>query len=210
MTSRPAPTSSVKASAISATTRPLPKRRPAPLAVRVSPSRTAAASSRSAERDERPDSAEHADAERDDRREREHAPVDRDGGRARQLAAGEGDERADDPRREQHAERAAGGGEQHAFHGELARQVARPGAEREADGQFAAPRHARGEQQARDVRAGDQQEEEHGAEQHLERRAHAADDGFGVRADVDAVVVAELARQRVAERAHLGRGARAP
>ena len=45
MTSRPAPTSSENATAISATTRPLPKRWPEPLPVRASPSRTADASS---------------------------------------------------------------------------------------------------------------------------------------------------------------------
>ena len=45
LTSSPAPTSSEKATAISAMTRPLPKRRPDPLPVRTSPSRTADASS---------------------------------------------------------------------------------------------------------------------------------------------------------------------
>jgi hypothetical protein len=95
------------------------------------------------------------------------------------------------------------GPQQHALRRQLPREVAQPRAQGEADGELAAPRHARGEQQVRDVRAGDQQHQEDRAQQNLQRRSHVADDHLGVRADVDAVVVAELAREHVAQLAHL-------
>ena len=99
LTSSPPPTSSAKASAISATTRPLPIWLRCRCRSGYRASRTDAASSRVRMPQQRPEAAEDADADGDHRREQQHPPVDRDGRRPRQLVAGKDDERARAARR---------------------------------------------------------------------------------------------------------------
>ena len=161
-----------------------------------------------AQQQKRPESAEDTDGERDDGGKEQHAPVDRDGRRARELSPGQDEERSEYPLRHRETEDAAGQREQHALGGQLAREIALPRAEREPNRQFTLARETRGEQQIGDIRAGDQQDEEHGAEQDVQRRAHGSDDRLGVRLDVHAMIGRELARERVAQRSHVGGGAR--
>jgi hypothetical protein len=80
-------------------------------------------------------------------------------------------------------------------------------AECQPDRQLATSREPRREQQVSHVCAGDRQHQQHGTHQHAQRLADVADDDLVVRADVDAVVVTELHRERPAQRAHLGGGA---
>ena len=103
--------------------------------------------------------------------------------------------------------RAAGDGEDRALGDELPREIGRPRAECEADPQLPATRKTGRKQQIRDVGAADEQYGKDGPEQHPQLRPDGADDGLAVGADVDAVVVTELLRERLAERAHLGAGA---
>ena len=105
-TIRPAPTSSANAMAISPMTRPLPNVAP-PLPVRVSPSRSAVVSVARRSRSSG-DSPQTIPTTIDsDRRERQHAAVDLNRRGARQAVAGEHDEHAHDPDRQQQPERAA-------------------------------------------------------------------------------------------------------
>ena len=151
----------------------------------------------------RPQSAEHADEGGDASGEGEHAAVDVHGVGSREQVGGEHEEDPDDPRREQQPQRAAREREDEGLARELTRDVAIARAKREANGQLAPTRETGGEQKVGDVRASDQQDEEDRAEENLERRSDVADDDFVVRPDVDAVVVAELDRERPAQRAHL-------
>ena len=67
-------------------------------------------------------------------------------------------------------------GEQNAFHDELLEQRAEAGADGGADGDLAAAGFGAGEQEVGDVDAGDQEDEDDGAEEDEHGAAHAFDD----------------------------------
>jgi hypothetical protein len=105
--------------------------------------------------EQRPQAAEDADGDRHRGREREHPAVDGDGGRARKLVAGKGDEGHHGPEGEEDADRAACEREEQGLGGQLPREVTLGRAQRQTDGQLATPRQARCQQQVRDVGARD-------------------------------------------------------
>ena len=157
--------------------------------------------------DERPEAAHDADRHRHGGGERQDASVDLNRRRARQLSAGQRDEGPHGPagpaggpaRRRPPRARA------------LARAAARgplAGAQREPDGQLAPAGHAGREQQVR--RRSRTRSAGRAAPRPIstcsEPRTTA--DDLPIRPDVHAVVVAELARQRLSQRAHLGSLAR--
>jgi len=213
LTSRPAPTSSEKATAISATTSPLPMRRPDPLLVRaVGPRRTADASlrhppARGAARRRR----RHRRRWRRRRRTRRRGRRWRSSTHAGSCGARERHERLQHP-----GARARRRGAPPVSESSRASRVScrarslapAPSARRIASSR----RRARPEASSRfaTFRAGDQQHAKYGAEQHLQRRPHVADGRFHVRLHIDAVIVAELARaKRLSQRARMSTMARA-
>ncbi len=153
---------------------------------------------------ERPQSAEEAGRGGDAGREPQDARVDGDRRRARQLRAGEDDEGAHDPDGKQNAEGTARERQQQALDRHLAREIGGGGAERDANGHFAAACESGREQQVGHVRARDEEHAQHRAEEHAQRRPDASDRRLEQRLHVDAVIVLELTRECLAERAHLG------
>ena len=109
-------------------------------------------------------------------RERERAPVERDRLRARQRAGIEAQEAVEERDRGSDAERTAGEREQHALGEQMRDEPPASRAEREAHGELAPAAFTAREQQAREVRADDEQHEPHGAEQHRELGPNVADD----------------------------------
>ncbi len=138
---------------------------------------------------------------------RRRTSVDRDRRSARELVPRQHQEGAQDPLREHDAGGAAGERQQHALCSELTQEIALACAKRQTDRQLASPGEAGGEQQVGHVRARDQEHEKHRAKQDVERRANRAHHGLGVRLDIHAVVVGELARKRLPQSAHLAGGA---
>ena len=124
------------------------------------------------------------DRERDG--EREHAAVDRDLAQARQVVGGDGEQSVEREAREEQAESAADQREHQALGQELAQEAGAAGADRGAQRHLALARRGAGEQQARDVGAGDQQHEGDRAEQHHDRGPDRADHVIAVGDDVDA------------------------
>ena len=90
---------------------------------------------------------------------------------------------------ERRAERAAGQREHDAFGHELAQQPPAAGAKRGADRVLLLPRLGAREQQVGQVGAGDEQDEAHGALQHPQRGADAADDVVLQAVELQAVVL---------------------
>jgi hypothetical protein len=109
-------------------------------------------------------SREHGNAER----EEQHGGVQLDGVRARQHRRKLGAEDRQGPAREENSDRAAGDREQHRLGQHFADNPAAAGAKREPDGLFATPERRPRQRQVRDVRAGDQQDQPDGGEQHEE------------------------------------------
>ena len=89
------------------------------------------------------------------------------------------------PRRDQQASGAADQAEQQAFGQHLAQQSTPPGAERRSNRQLALPRGGAGEQQVRDVGAGNQQDEAHRTEQDDQRPLDVTHDLFVQRHEAD-------------------------
>src|SRR5215470_18294050 len=77
---------------------------------------------------------------------------------------------------QQHANDAAGQSQYRALGQALPDHPCAAGAERDARRELAVTRDRPGQHQARDVHAGDEQHQRHGAQQQPERRAHVADD----------------------------------
>ena len=100
---------------------------------------------------------------------RDHLPVDGNVREPREARRRQGLQEIRAPRRDQQAGGAADQAEQQAFGQHLAQQSAPPGAERRPNRQLALPRGRAGEQQVRDVGAGDQQDEAHRTEQDDQR-----------------------------------------
>ena len=99
-----------------------------------------------------------------------------------------GDEESGSPRGEHHAKRASGPGEHEALRQELAHQPSPSGTEREPDRQLRAPCRGAAEHQARDIGAGNEQEDAHGPEEHEQRQAHILHRGFQERHHLHAPV----------------------
>ena len=122
---------------------------------------------------------------------RDHLAVDRDGREPREARRRQGLKKLRTPRSDQQACSATDQTEQQAFGQHLAQQSAPSGAERRPNRELALPRGGAGEQQVRDVGAGDQQDEAHRTEQDDQRpldvthdlfvHRHQADSGPGVR-----------------------------
>ena len=117
-------------------------------------------------------------ADRDDRgqshRERQHRPAQRHLVESRQIRGRERQQRADAQRGDEQTGEAADDQQQNGFGHELPDDASASGAERVTDGELASARGGLREQKIRHVRARDEQQEEHGAEQHVQRRADAA------------------------------------
>ncbi len=119
---------------------------------------------------------EHGRGRREQEREERHAPVDahlvepRDGGRRQRH------ERARRPDGEREAERPAGERDHEALGQQLPHEAPAPGAERGAHGELGRPARRAHEQEARHVRARDEQHEADRAQEHPERPADVADD----------------------------------
>ncbi len=114
--------------------------------------------------------------ERDGEREDEHAGVELDGGEAKQERRVPDAREALDPREgldapegQQDARDAARDGEDDAFRQHLADDAPAAGADREADRHLPTARRGAREEQCRDVRAGDEENEGDGAEEHEDR-----------------------------------------
>ena len=108
----------------------------------------------------------------DDHRERQHARVDADAARGAATATGvAATSSLHRSHRDGDAERRAHHGEQHALGEELPDQAAAARADRRAHRDFALAHGRAREQQARDVGAGDHQQERRRAEQREQRRA---------------------------------------
>ena len=121
--------------------------------------------------------AEHgAGRERDGEREHQHPRVDREVARAREAVGKRGDQRAESRDGHGQAERGAGCREHAPFGHELREQAPAARAERRPHGEFLVPRFGARQQQVRQIRARDQQDEQHRALQHPHRRPRAADD----------------------------------
>ena len=118
------------------------------------------------------DGGEHADGGG----EEEHRPIERDVLQTRGRGGGDGDEAADAPRREEEAEQTADRRKQHALEEQQAYDLPAAGAERDTDRDLPRAVGRAREQQAADVRAGDQQHERHGRRQHQEHRPNVADE----------------------------------
>ena len=86
------------------------------------------------------------------------------------------------------AEGGAGDYDDEAFRDELTNQAQRRRTERAADGDFAAAAFGANQEQAGDVDAGDDEQERCAAEENEEDGANVADDVFGERGDVGALV----------------------
>ena len=114
--------------------------------------------------------------ERHRRREEQQPCVDARVLEPRQRDRGRRDEPADRRDRDDDAERRADGGEQHAFGQELPYETRAARADGRADGDLALPDGGAREQQARHVRARDQEQKGRRAEEREERRAEEADD----------------------------------
>ena len=116
-------------------------------------------------------------------------------------------ERAHRPPGERDAGAAAGEREQRAFDERASSEREGTGAERGADGEVLRRARRSRDQQARHVRAGDEQDEHDRAEQHPQRGADVADDLFVRRDERDApsrVGVGMLARDAVSHGVHVG------
>ena len=120
----------------------------------------------------------HADEERAGQGhaagEAERAPVEGDGGAARQVLRTEGDERVDAPGGQQHAERAAHGRVDGALGEQLQRHAAGRGADSGAQGQLALAPDRVGQEQAGHVTATDEEQQADRAEQGQQRGPHRA------------------------------------
>ena len=166
----PAPKSRATAKAVSPSTRPRDRRRPRRPGVpeRPPPSREPrrlpvaciAGSSPNA----RPVPIEAEQGEAENRR------VQPDLGGAGHLAARQREQAVDAPAREEHAQRSAGQGQHEAFRQELSDEPGARGAEGRPDRHLPFAGAAPGEQEIRDVHAGDQKKKAHGPEQNEDRR----------------------------------------
>jgi hypothetical protein len=135
--------------------------------------------------------------------ERQHSPIDADPGAvnadAWDVAGVDGEQRPDADDADRQPENAAHRRQQDALGQQLANDPAAAGADRRTNRDLA-PAHGRAhEQQVRDVRAGDQQDEDDRAQQHPQRRSHVADDHLLHRLDAEAALAAERVRKRLAE-----------
>ncbi len=101
--------------------------------------------------------------ERDEEREQEHAGVDRHRVEARQVGRRQPHQQIHEPEGEGGAEDGAAGGEEHAFGQELADEPEPARAQRRARRDLVLALGGAGQQQVRDVAAGDQQHEGHRA-----------------------------------------------
>ena len=199
-----APTSSTSASPISVTTssaralfcrNPLPDR---PLLSLIVVFRSIA------RRLQRRNQAEdEAGGERDDRGERQHAPVDADAGPvdadARNVAGVDGQQRADADHADHQPEHAAHRRQHDALGQQLPHDAAAAGADRGADRDLALADGRAHQQQVGDVGARDQQDEGDRAQQHPQRRSDVADDDLLHRRDAEAALAAQRVRKRLAE-----------
>ena len=104
--------------------------------------------------------------------ERQHAPVEPDFIQPRNIGRREAHQQRRNPDGDQQAERARGQRQQAAFGEHLANNARAAGAHGGADGDFACAPGGFGQQQVRDIGAGDQQHQRDGAEQKVEREAH--------------------------------------
>jgi hypothetical protein len=105
--------------------------------------------------------------------DREDAGVhlDRAGGRVGEVGRGGCDDRVHSPRRQQDPEAAAARGDQHAFDQDRSEQPSAGGADRDSNRRLVLARADLRQNQAGSVRAGDQEDEPHRAEEDEERRA---------------------------------------
>ena len=113
--------------------------------------------------------------------------------------------------REEHARHRAAGAEHEALGQQLPDDARAPGAEDGAQGELALPRHRARQQQVRDVGARDEQDEPHGAEQHVERGLHVPRQRVAQRHDRQRpglVVGRMLLAHPLADRVHLRGGVR--
>ena len=149
-------------------------------------------------------------------REGQHAAVEADRVDARHAAAAERVEALHAGRGDQQAGQPARAGEQERLGEELPHQPGGAGADGGADRHLAAPADGAGEQEVRDVGAGDEQHEADGADEDPQRTADLADDLLAQRHDAErqlpvgridgGMLAAEARRQRVHPR--LGRRGR--
>ena len=132
----------------------------------------------------------------DHQREDEHGPVDRRLGQPRKARRCIGPQHSHRDAGERDAQRSAEDRQHGAFCNEQSRKSRRAGAERHADGQLTTSRLAAHEQEAGDVRAGDEQHEHHRAEHDEQHWPHASGDLFldrnDERMEADIRHVAEL------------------
>ena len=141
-----------------------------------------------------------AGAERDDHRERQHAPVERDGrsvfAETRQVGGVDREQRSngDDAERPDRARRRRATAPR--FRSSSWRMMRpRLGADRGSNRDLALARGRAHQQQVRDVRARDQQHEADRADQHQQRRAHVLDERFLKRRDAEASIRSERGRE---------------
>ena len=98
------------------------------------------------------DAGQHGDGDGED----QHAIIDRDLARARDAVRADGDDQVYAPARQQQAQRAAGGRQQHALGQQLPDDAPAARAHGRADGHLFLPRSGARQQQVGDVGAGDQ------------------------------------------------------
>ena len=113
---------------------------------------------------------------------------------------------AQDPPRQEHAQRAAGRRKQQAFHEPLPNDGAASRAKRRPDGHFTAACRCASQQQVRDVEAGDREEHRDRDRQRDERAVHLAGQLLAQRHEHDGRVLVEriLRRHLAGENLHLG------
>ena len=143
----------------------------------------------------RSETAEPRREHRDQEREGQDLRAQAKQGETGQICRAQRDEKRDAPSRQQEAHGASHEGQEQVLRQQLGEDPPAARAERRADGHLPHAGGAPREEQARHVRAGDEEHEAHGAEKDQERRAHLARD-LGVQGnDLDApalVAIREL------------------
>jgi hypothetical protein len=120
-------------------------------------------------------------------REAEDGAVDADAVDARKVRGLERHEQANASQRDEQPERCPRERDDTALDEELTHDADPRGAECGAHGELAFARRGAGEEEIRDVRAGDEQDERHGAEQRPDDGAHVRREVFDHRHDVEAI-----------------------
>ncbi len=157
---------------------------------------------RRGELEDRQQAEEQPGNERDAEREEQHQRVDADLGGPRQSIRRIGDENAQAGVGQDEANDAARQREREALREELPRDSAPAGAERGMNREFLLPRFGPHEEQVRDVRAGDEQHEADGPEEHPKDAPDVADHVNRQRANIgtNLHVVEHLARETARHR----------